>query len=107
MKTIVIEKTVDKEQEVKALPHISGVQWLNKLKLGEYFWTSLIPDENNKPITPRLCRKVLRKNEWGTSVYVIETRVETQRKPVYFYRSIEEHASILDEDHVKYYFEKL
>jgi hypothetical protein len=84
-----------------------AINILNKLPLGEYFYLTVgdviydaaevSKDDPKYNVDPIKCRKVLRKNEWGTSIYVVEKERVRDGKRSYIYVPMTDIAAAIDD----------
>ena len=84
-----------------------AIDILNKLPLGHYFYltvgdvvfdaATVSKDDPKYNVDPIKCRKVLRKNEWGTSVFVVEKERVRNGKRTYINVPITDIAAACDE----------
>lgn len=94
-----IESIQNENKELPKLPQLSILPKLQKMKLGDTIKISmqpfLFPPEDRDNIKVVTMRKVLRKNEYNTSVFVMEIPHQYKGKTYYNYDSLSDVAEYL------------
>lgn len=102
-----MSKKINKQVRIIANKDDKAINLLNKLPLGEYFYltvgdivydaATVSRDDPKYNVDPIKCRKVLRKNEWGTSVFVVEKERVRNGKRSYINVPMSDIAAAIDD----------